>query len=117
MKSKKFNNNLFKWIVLLPVIGILITSFTLTNIYINSMYKTYEFEVSELEKNYLHDVKEKIKNRINNVSNSIQKLLRKSDLIGRVGGEEFALFLPNTGIDDAVQIAEKIRKTIGKACL
>ena len=50
-------------------------------------------------------------------TNSIQKLLRKSDLIGRVGGEEFALFLPNTGIDDAVQIAEKIRKTIGNSNL
>lgn len=45
-------------------------------------------------------------------SHTIQKLLRKSDLIGRVGGEEFALFLPSTGADDAFQLAEKIRLSI-----
>ncbi|WP_235015203.1 GGDEF domain-containing protein [Oceanicoccus sp. KOV_DT_Chl] len=44
---------------------------------------------------------------------SIQRLLRKSDLVGRVGGEEFAIFLPGTGIKDALQLADKIRKSIG----
>ncbi len=43
---------------------------------------------------------------------TIQGLLRKSDLIGRVGGEEFALFLPNAGIDEACEIANKIRQAI-----
>ncbi|QEW08539.1 diguanylate cyclase [Nitrincola iocasae] len=43
---------------------------------------------------------------------TIQGLLRKSDLIGRVGGEEFALFLPNAGIDEAYEIANKIRQAI-----
>jgi len=73
MQKNKFNTNIFNWIVLLPVIGIVITSFTLTNIYINSINKTYEYEVLELEKNHLNNVKEKIKNRINNVSNTINK--------------------------------------------
>lgn len=45
--------------------------------------------------------------------NTIKNLLRKSDLIGRVGGEEFALFLPDTGVDEAFRLADKIRKTIG----
>jgi len=44
---------------------------------------------------------------------TIQALLRKSDLIGRVGGEEFAIFLPDTGMDDAFRIADEIRKAIG----
>jgi diguanylate cyclase (GGDEF)-like protein len=49
--------------------------------------------------------------------NTIQNFLRKSDLIGRVGGEEFAIFLPNTGINDAFLIADKIRKVIGNSIL
>jgi len=48
---------------------------------------------------------------------TIQTLLRKSDLIGRVGGEEFALFLPDTGMDDASRLADKIRKIIGNSTL
>jgi signal transduction histidine kinase len=67
------NNNLLKWIIFLPVIGVLVTSFTLTNIYINSINSAYENEVLELEKNYLKTVKQKIKNRINNISNTIDR--------------------------------------------
>jgi diguanylate cyclase len=48
---------------------------------------------------------------------TIQKLVRKSDLIGRVGGEEFALFLPDTGSEEAFQLAEKIRKAISESTL
>lgn len=47
----------------------------------------------------------------------IQTLLRKSDLIGRVGGEEFAIFLPDTGTDDAYLLAEKIRTSISSSIL
>ncbi|WP_339670458.1 diguanylate cyclase [Dasania marina] len=50
-------------------------------------------------------------------SHTIEALLRKSDLIGRIGGEEFAVFLPDIGINDARRIAEKIRKTIANATL
>jgi diguanylate cyclase (GGDEF)-like protein len=48
---------------------------------------------------------------------TIQTFLRKSDLLGRVGGEEFAIFLPDTGIDGAFQLADKIRKAIGSSSL
>ncbi len=67
------NNNLLNWIVFLPVIGVLVTSFILTNVYINSIHTTYEKEVEDLEKNYLKNIKQKIKNRIDNVSNTIDK--------------------------------------------
>jgi len=46
---------------------------------------------------------------------TIQDLLRRSDLIGRVGGEEFALFLPDTDNDNAFRIADKLRKAIGNS--
>jgi len=48
---------------------------------------------------------------------TIQKLVRKSDLIGRVGGEEFALFLPDTGSEEAFQLAEKMRKAISESTI
>ncbi len=38
--------------------------------------------------------------------------LRPSDVFGRLGGEEFALLLPETGGDDAVIAAERLRMAI-----
>lgn len=48
---------------------------------------------------------------------TIQNLLRKSDLVGRVGGEEFAILLPDTGIDDAFELAEKVRIAVANSSL
>lgn len=48
---------------------------------------------------------------------TLQSLLRKSDLIGRVGGEEFAIFLSDTDIDGAFKIADKIRQLIADSTL
>ncbi|MEQ6917143.1 GGDEF domain-containing protein [Halomonas aquatica] len=48
---------------------------------------------------------------------TIQDLLRKSDLIGRVGGEEFGIYLCDTEIDDALRLAEKIRHAVGDSDL
>jgi diguanylate cyclase (GGDEF)-like protein len=48
---------------------------------------------------------------------TIQMFLRKSDLIGRVGGEEFALFLSDASVDDAFRIADKIRETIAESAV
>jgi diguanylate cyclase (GGDEF)-like protein len=36
--------------------------------------------------------------------------LRPNDLFGRIGGEEFASLLPNTGRHDALLLAERVRK-------
>lgn len=38
--------------------------------------------------------------------------IRKSDIITRYGGEEFAIFLPHTYVKGAIDVAEKIRKMI-----
>jgi diguanylate cyclase (GGDEF)-like protein len=36
--------------------------------------------------------------------------LRPNDLFGRIGGEEFASLLPDTGKDDAIWLAERVRR-------
>ncbi|MGE5505055.1 MAG: GGDEF domain-containing protein [Actinomycetota bacterium] len=38
--------------------------------------------------------------------------LREGDILGRVGGEEFAVALPNTGLDGARIIAERLRAQV-----
>ena len=42
----------------------------------------------------------------------IKNIIRKDDVLARWGGEEFLVLLPDTSIDDAYKVAEKIRKTI-----
>ncbi|MCX6057821.1 MAG: diguanylate cyclase [Chloroflexi bacterium] len=39
--------------------------------------------------------------------------LREIDILGRMGGEEFAALLPNTSLDHAVLLAERIRLSVG----
>jgi GGDEF domain-containing protein len=42
----------------------------------------------------------------------IAGILRSSDVLGRYGGEEFCVFLPNTTEGDAVGLAERVRTGI-----
>jgi diguanylate cyclase (GGDEF)-like protein len=46
------------------------------------------------------------------VSKNITSLLRKSDIFGRFGGEEFIITLPDTKIQSAQMIAQKIKNHI-----
>jgi diguanylate cyclase (GGDEF)-like protein len=39
----------------------------------------------------------------------LRKGCRNADVLARIGGEEFALILPETGIVGAVEVAERIR--------
>ncbi|QCD45324.1 GGDEF domain-containing protein [Campylobacter mucosalis] len=41
-----------------------------------------------------------------------KKNIRKIDFIGRYGGEEFIVLLPNTALNDALVFAEKLRRAI-----
>ena len=46
------------------------------------------------------------------IAKSLQKNLRSSDFIARFGGEEFVALMPETSTDEALIVAEKLRKKI-----
>jgi len=45
---------------------------------------------------------------------TIENTIREKDLLGRLGGEEFAVVLPNTSLEEARVIAERIRVMIAE---
>ena len=51
------------------------------------------------------------------IASTIKSALRPDDLLGRVGGEEFAVFLPKVDEPTAVTIAERIRQQVGAIAL
>jgi len=47
-----------------------------------------------------------------NLCDAIQQHIKKTDAVGRWGGEEFAISLPNTDSRLALQVAKRIRETL-----
>jgi diguanylate cyclase (GGDEF)-like protein len=52
---------------------------------------------------------------LRSVVDSMRATIRRHDLLGRYGGEEFALLMPNTGKETAIRVAERIRGEIDLA--
>lgn len=46
------------------------------------------------------------------VARAVQQATREADLCARFGGEEFVLVLPATGLDGALDLAERVRRTV-----
>lgn len=46
------------------------------------------------------------------VSEQIRKALREADIAGRLGGEEFAIMLPETNLGGAILVAERLRQQV-----
>ncbi len=59
--------------------------------------------------NYGHKVGDTV---LIELSKLVAKSVRKSDIFGRWGGEEFLIILPETTREEAIQLAEKLRKKI-----
>jgi len=60
---------------------------------------------------YGHAVGDKV---LIHLSHTLTNTIRESDISARFGGEEFAILLPKTTLEQALELAEKIRKTIEK---
>ena len=60
---------------------------------------------------YGHGVGDKV---IEMVAKALKEISRINDLVGRYGGEEFCIVLPNTKAEIAAQVAERIRLAIMK---
>jgi diguanylate cyclase (GGDEF)-like protein len=59
-----------------------------------------------------HDVGDKV---LITMAGICTNLMRKSDIIGRVGGEEFLVVLPNANKEQALEIAERIVTSVAQA--
>ena len=51
---------------------------------------------------------------IKGLARMLVKRLRRADLVGRYGGEEFAVILPETDVDHAVRVVESLRGIFSK---
>ena len=51
------------------------------------------------------------------VVDRIMSALRPADLVARMGGDEFAIVIPDTDLNGAIQIAERLRARIGEALI
>ncbi len=66
----------------------------------------------QINDRYGHPVGDKV---LSNMGEILKGETRKSDLPARYGGEEIAVLLPNTGEEEAVLLAERLRASIGYA--
>lgn len=46
------------------------------------------------------------------ISDAIRRAVRPDDIVGRLGGEEFAVYLPNVDVELAMTVAERIRLNV-----
>lgn len=81
--------------------------------------KRHEYPVSAivLDVDHFKDINDKYGHASGDValkylSKILQSLTRPSDIIGRIGGEEFAILLTSTDINDAVTVAEKLKNWV-----
>ena len=60
---------------------------------------------------YGHDIGDKV---IQAIAKLMHENVRTGDFIGRMGGEEFAVLMPNTDMQSAYQISDRLRENIAK---
>lgn len=68
-------------------------------------------EFKDINDRYGHEAGDMVLTR---ASELFREACRSQDIIARWGGEEFLFLLPNTGTDDALQFAERVRARIAE---
>lgn len=72
-------------------------------------YSVIQFDLDHFKSindRYGHQAGDKV---LSHAATMLATLLRDGDIAGRVGGEEFCVLLPDTSLDEAANIAERIR--------
>lgn len=80
----------------------------------NSHFSLIMFDLDNFKKindTYGHDMGDTV---LIEVVKNVTTCLRKSDIFGRIGGEEFMILLPHTDITTAIEIAERIRDFVSQ---
>lgn len=54
---------------------------------------------------------------LQSVGRIIAEMLRETDVIGRIGGEEFAVILPETAVREGTSLAERLREAIERSVI
>lgn len=60
---------------------------------------------------YGHDIGDQVLRELGTI---LLQQARRSDVVARFGGEEFTLLLPDTNLDDALQVASRLHKLVNK---
>jgi diguanylate cyclase (GGDEF)-like protein len=63
----------------------------------------------QINDTYGHNTGDKV---LHHLAQLCSRTLRESDVVGRIGGEEFSLLLPETDIGQALELAERLRRAI-----
>ncbi|MCJ7435705.1 MAG: diguanylate cyclase [Anaerolineales bacterium] len=66
-------------------------------------------EFKKINDSYGHEAGDRA---LQQVAVALKSSLREIDILGRMGGEEFAVLLPNTSLGEAVLLAERVRRTM-----
>ena len=78
----------------------------------NSVFSLCMFDLDhfkEVNDTYGHDVGDAL---LKSVCHVVKKYLRQNDIFARIGGEEFMIIMPNTSLDTASVIIERLRVLI-----
>ena len=74
-----------------------------------AMYDLDNFK--NINDTYGHDIGDKV---LVEITNEVKSIIRKTDFLFRVGGEEFVIIFDKISLDESYDIAEKIRINISK---
>jgi diguanylate cyclase (GGDEF)-like protein len=66
-------------------------------------------DFKQLNDTYGHQVGDRV---LVSVANALQAEVRETDTVGRYGGEEFAVLVPRTSVEETLELAERIRAAV-----
>ena len=83
----------------------------------HAQYHEAPFSIILLDIDYFKEVNDQFGHQVGdlvltNVAEILQNTIREQDTVGRWGGEEFLVICPQTTLDDALKLSEKLRQQL-----